>query len=72
MLVGSEPQDILSWTRQLVRDDVTYEALSKATAVYCDGHAAERIAEHLAAMTISTHYATVVLTDTEAVTGSCE
>lgn len=69
VLVGSDPEDILSWTRQLVRDDVTYEALSKATAVYGDGHAAERIAEHLAATTFSTHHA-AVLSDAETGTGS--
>lgn len=49
VLVGSEPENIVRWCRQLLDDDVSHSALAHATGVYGDGQAARRIADVLAA-----------------------
>lgn len=47
-LVGTDRQRIAASARELLTDDRLYAAMSRAHNPYGDGHAAERIADHLA------------------------
>jgi UDP-N-acetylglucosamine 2-epimerase len=48
VLVGSDVEDIVRWTEQLLHDELSHASLAHATGVYGDGHAATRIADVLA------------------------
>lgn len=46
-LAGVEKQDIYDLTKSLLEDDAMYEAMSKASNPYGDGHASKRICENI-------------------------
>jgi len=48
-LVGSDAQRIVAEVSRLLTDAAAYRAMSEATNPYGDGHAAQRIADRVAA-----------------------
>jgi UDP-N-acetylglucosamine 2-epimerase len=46
-LVGTNPDQIISWASRLLEDDTTYKRMARTTSLYGDGHAAVRIVDLL-------------------------
>ena len=52
-LVGTDPQALLANARELLDDPAAWQAMSRATSPYGDGHAANRIADALAGRAVT-------------------